>query len=125
MAGARAIRLPALLCALVIAAGGCGGDAGNQHGARPVSEPHGTTDPNKDPFAASCEEILNSPDLYSQATVKLAHRVHLPDASEYHVLLRLRNAVTDICDKAGRGDYRPAREALRAVRAGKYKTARG
>jgi hypothetical protein len=121
-----------VLCALALAAaGGCGGDSGDGGGredaeaARPSADPRGEADPNMDPFAASCEEFLNSPDLYSQGTVKLSRRVRLPGANDYQVLLRMRNAITDICDKSGRGDYRPASEAVRAVKSGKYKTAKG
>jgi hypothetical protein len=116
---------PRALCivALLVAAG-CGGDS-DDGGVTPSAEPRGTVNPNKDPFAATCEEFLNTPDLYSQGTVKLARRVRLSDANEYQVTLRLRNAITDICDNPGRSDYPPGHEAVRAVKAGKYKTAKG
>jgi hypothetical protein len=115
----------ALLCAVAIGMGGCGGDDDDDQAPRPSAEPTGKADPNKDPFAATCDEFLNSPDLYSQGTVKMSRRVRLRDANEYQVTLRLRNAITDICGKSGGGDYRPARAALDAVKSGKYKTDRG
>jgi hypothetical protein len=115
----------ALLCAIAVGIGGCGGDDGDDEKARPSAEPTGKADPNKDPFLATCDEFLNSPDLYSQGTVKLSRRMRLRDANEYQVTLRLRNAITDICDKSGGGDYRPARAALHAVKRGEYTTDRG
>jgi hypothetical protein len=114
----------ALLCALAMGMGGCGGDDDDQ-APRPSAEPTAKADPDKDPFLATCDEFLGSPDLYSQGTVKLSRRVRLRDANEYQVTLRLRNAITDICDRSSEGDYRPARAALHAVKSGKYKTDRG
>jgi hypothetical protein len=115
----------ALICILAAGAGGCGGDDGDDEGPRPSAEPTGKANPNKDPFTATCDEFLNSPDLYAQGTVKLSQQVRLRDANQYQVMLRLRNAITDICGKSGRGDYRPAHAAVRDVKSGKYKTDRG
>jgi hypothetical protein len=116
------------LVAVILA--GCGGDSEKPSGANPSANPQGTADPqgkadpNKNPFQATCEDYLNSPQLYSEATVKLARRVHLQDANEYQVMLRLRNAVTAICGQAD-PDSRPAQKAVDAVKQGKYKTERG
>jgi hypothetical protein len=103
---------------------GCGAQAGHKVGTTPVTNPQGTANPDIDPLQATCEEYLNSPQLYSQATVKLARRVHRRDASEFQVTLRLRNAVTAICKQAAPSS-RPGKAALEAVRNGKYKTDRG
>ena len=73
----------------------------------------------------TCAQFDASPELYTRSTVRLAGRVHL-NTSRFHVILRLRNALTDICARAPDPDaYRPAADALDAVRAGRYKTARG
>jgi hypothetical protein len=108
------------------AAAGCGAKTSEHKvaGTTPVPNPQGTADPDMDPLQATCEEYLNSPQLYSQATVKLARRVHRRDASEFQVTLRLRNAVTAICKQA-EPSSRPGKAALEAVRNGKYKTDRG
>jgi hypothetical protein len=103
---------------------GCGAEPGHKVGTTPVTNPQGTADPDMDPLQATCEEYLNSPQLYSQATVKLARRVHRRDANEFQVTLRLRNAVTAICKKA-EPSSRPGKAALEAVKNGKYKTDRG
>jgi hypothetical protein len=103
---------------------GCGDDSEEKSGATPSADPQGRADPDKDPLQATCEEYLNSPQLYSQATVKLARRVQLQDANDYQVTLRLRNAVTAICEQADPAS-RPGQKALEAVKQGKYKTERG
>jgi hypothetical protein len=101
----------------------CGDDADEESG-KPPSDPQGKADPDMNPFQATCEDYLNTPQLYSEATVKLARRVQLQDANDYQVTLRLRNAVTAICENAS-PDSRPAQEAVEAVKQGKYKTERG
>jgi hypothetical protein len=102
----------------------CGDDSEQESGVNPEADPQGTADPNKNPNLATCEEYLNSPDLYSQATVKLARRVQLQDANDYQVTLRLRNAVTAICEQSD-PDSRPGQKAVEAVKQGKYKTEHG
>jgi len=120
----RAARTAIAVALAATALAGCGGDSDDASGSKPSADPQGKVDPDKNPFQATCEEYLNSPQLYSEATVKLARRVHLQDANEYQVMLRLRNAVTAICGQAD-PDSRPAQKAVDAVKQGKYKTERG
>ena len=120
----RAARTAIAIGLAATALAGCGDDSEEQGGGTPPAAPQGKADPDKNPFQATCEEYLNSPQFYSEATVKLARRVQLRDANEYQVTLRLRNAVTAICEHAD-PDSRPAQKAVDAVKQGKYKTERG
>ena len=109
----------------------CGDDSDDEpsQSADPATEqeqPRKPVDENKDPDKVTCAD-LQGPGGGALALVAgntLAGRVEL-DASRLQVSNRIRFALEGICKKSGQPDYRPADEAVKAVEAGKYKTATG
>ena len=90
-------------------------------------QPRQPVDESKDPDEVTCAD-LQGPGGGALALVAgntLAGRVELADASQLQVANRIRFALEGICTKSGQPDLRPAAEAVKAVEAGKYKTATG
>ena len=111
-----------------IACGDDGDDEPRQSSEDPAKQeqPRKPVDETKDPDKVTCAD-LQGPGGGALALVAgntLAGRVEL-EASRLQVANRVRFALEGVCKKSGRPDHRPADEAVKAVEAGKYKTATG
>jgi hypothetical protein len=58
--------------------------------------------------------------LTRRATVALARKAKIPDLSELRATQSIFFAMTELCKQNGQ-DYRPARDAVAAVKRGKYR----
>ncbi len=112
----------------------CGDDSGDaesptrsEQAAPAKPESTKPVDENKDPGKVTCAD-LQGPGGGALALVAgntLASRANVANTSQLQVSNRIRLALEAICKKSGRPEFRPAEEAVKAVKAGKYKTATG
>ena len=119
------VILGSVLCLVV--ANGCGGDGSSKSarkqvsGAAPAAQSVGN---HPDPYKLTCADIVNRenyPPVYDAAVV-LAKAANPRDASDQQAATRVYAAVHGLCSKHRSEAYRPARDAVAAVKRGEYKT---
>jgi hypothetical protein len=104
----------------------CGGDDDEeepaQQRAAPAQKP-AKVDPNKDPYEITCKDIadpLAAGELTRRATNTLAAEMNLKNRSQLQVSQSLFTAFQELC-KENPPEYKPARDAVKGVRSGKFK----
>jgi hypothetical protein len=122
---AAAAVLGAALCLGL--ANGCGGNGDSKKVSERTSRAAGgvpTLGAHPDPYKLTCSDIGNRenyPPVYDAAVI-LARAADLRDASDQQTATRLYAAVHDLCAKRANPAYRPAKDALVAVKRGEYRT---
>jgi hypothetical protein len=125
---ARELATLAVVAAAVGA--GCGEDESPAPRSGDAARDPGAYDFYRDnPYALACRHVLAIHSAKAQqfhiAAHSLARRVRLPGVNRNQVWARLVHARLDICQRADDPSYRPAREAVRAVRRGDYRLSGG
>jgi len=113
------------LAALAVLASGCGGD----DEAEPAAAKSGTTisieEAARSPKSITCMDIQTQSEAAGKAALAaanaLAGTVQLEGAHLYQTTQRLLFAIYDLCERVDDGSYRPAPDALEAVKAGRYR----
>jgi hypothetical protein len=115
----------AFLAAMAIAA--CGEtdeSASTRDDPAPPRDPRAYAYYSEHPYALTCEHVLAVHSAKAQqfhiAALSLAREVRLPDTNRNQLWARLVYGLQEICKRADDPGYRPAREAVRRVRAGEY-----
>jgi hypothetical protein len=133
---ARAAKFVAACAAVVLAIAGvsaCGGDDDDEpaQNTTPRATPAVAAGPaleeDPDPGTVNCSHLANRENYQAayQAAYTLAKDVKLPDASEKTTASRILAAMNGLCEKRPEADYRPAEDAVAAVKRGEYKSQGG
>jgi hypothetical protein len=122
-----ASRLPhlgelSIACALLIPFAGCGEDDADRDPAQAIKREDARI--TKDPYALTCERVqaieTNEARRFHLAAFALAEDAPVHGINRQKVWARMVYALLDICQRRNDPEYRPAKEAVREVRAGKY-----
>jgi hypothetical protein len=115
----------ALILTAVLGLAACGSD---EKGSARSKQPAATISEEKaysSPKSVTCTDIQTQSQAAGKATraaaTALARTVQLRDASQYETAQRLVFAMNDLCERADDASYRPAADALRAVKSGRYR----
>ena len=111
--------------AFVLGTGGCGDDD--------KAQPQPSTDAatagpvlerDADPGEISCSHLANRDNYPTTHDIafSLAKRIRVADGSTEQVAVRISGAMNDLCTKRDDPDYRPAADAVAAVKRGEYET---
>jgi hypothetical protein len=116
------------LAVSVMLASGCGGDEAATPAAAESRAPTATISEDeayRSPRSITCTDIQTQSQAAGKATRvaanALAATVKLRDASPYQTGQRLVFAMNDLCKSADNGSYRPAADAVKAVKSGRYR----
>jgi hypothetical protein len=113
----RGMRRRAALVALGLAVAtvaGCGAERAER---APV-------DYSRNPYALTCDVVLAIDSVnasqFHKAAFALAREVRQPGTHRNIIWGRFVYALLDLCQRSGKSDYRPAKDAVRLVSAGRY-----
>jgi hypothetical protein len=109
-------------------ASGCGGDDEDEPVAAKTRTPTTTIsieEAARSPNSITCRDIQTQSEAAGKAALAaanaLAGTVQLRDAHHYQTTQRLLFAIYDLCERIDDGSYRPAADALEAVKSGSYR----
>lgn len=117
-------RLVVITCAAVAALGiGCGEDSDEQVASAAPPPQQVTLDPDKDPYTVTCKDLSDlqaSANLSRRATNTLAVEAEIPGLTQLQASQSIFFAMRELCKKEA-PEFTPAKAAVSAVRAGKYR----
>jgi hypothetical protein len=110
-----------IACAALLAA--CGGGEGSARAERDAPKLASTAAIDRDPYALACGHVRAQQkwaDETRRATVAIGSRERIRGLNQLQATQSLFYAMTEIC-KGRPASFQPAKTAVRAVRAGKYR----